>query len=170
MFYLHPIGLCTVAYKIFTKAMANRLKPILNNLISQNQSVFVLGRLITNNIMVAFEMQHFLRRKIQGRIGFAALKLDMSKAYDRVEWPLLRAIMLRLGFHEKWVNLIFHCVSTALYFVLNQGEEIGPIVPSRGLRQGDPLSPYLFLIIAEGFSAIIRNFKTSTSRKKVIRD
>lgn len=95
---LRSIALCNVAYKILTKALANRLKPILNHIISENQSAFVLGRLITDNIIVAYEMQHFLKRKTQGEVGYAALKLDLSKAYDKVEWLLLRAIMLKLGF------------------------------------------------------------------------
>lgn len=124
-----PIALCTVAYKIIPKAITNRLKPILNNLIFENQSAFVLGRLITDNIMVVFEMQHFLKRKTQGRVGFAALKLDMSKVYDKVEWFFLQAIMQKMGFSRRWINLVMHYVSTVEYFVLNQGEEVGPITP-----------------------------------------
>lgn len=154
---LRPISLCNVIYKIAAKVVASRMKPLLNDLISENQSAFVPGRLITDNVMVAFETMHYLKRKSQGREGFAALKLDMSKAYDRIEWPLLRAIMIKLGFCLRWVELIQECVTTVEYTILNEGEEIGPIFPQRGLRQGDPLSPYLFILIMEGLTAMIRN-------------
>ena len=80
----------------------------------------------------------------------------MSKAYNRIKWAFLEAMLLRLGFDAKWVTLIMLCVSTFRYHVIRDGKEIGPIVPSRGLRQGDPLSPYLFILCAEGLSALIR--------------
>lgn len=88
---LRPIALCNVTYKIISKVLANRLKPLLNMLISENQCAFVPNKLITYNIMLAFETQHYLKRKTQGKEGFAALKLDISKAYDRVEWSHLLA-------------------------------------------------------------------------------
>ncbi|XP_024039551.1 uncharacterized protein LOC112098152 [Citrus clementina] len=95
--------------------------------------------------------------KKQGKTGTAALKIDMSKAYDRVEWKFLKLMMLRMGFAEDWVEIIMLCVSTVSYRVIRNGIEVGPIVPSRGLRQGDSLSPYLFIICAEGLSSLIRN-------------
>lgn len=78
-------------------------------MITKTQSIFVPGRVISNNVMVAFGVQHYLKRKYQGRVGFVTLKLDMSKAYDQVKWPLLLAIFIKLAFNESTVS---HMLST----------------------------------------------------------
>lgn len=94
---LRPISLCNVVYKIASKVLANRLKVILPEIISQSQSAFVPGCMITDNVLIAYELTHYLQNKRSGAEGFAALKLDTSKAYDRVEWPFLERMMGRLG-------------------------------------------------------------------------
>ena len=156
---MRPIALCNVIYKIVSKMLANCMKVVLDSVISEAQSAFVPGRAITDNIIVSSEIMHFLKRKRQGKHGTAALKIDMSKAYDRIEWGFLQDMMLKMGFDARWVKLIMLCVTTVRYSVLRENREVGPIIPSRGLRQGDPLSPYLFILCAEGFSSLIKRYE-----------
>ena len=151
-----PISLCNILYNIFSKVLANRLKHVLPHLIFEHQSAFVKGRLITDNIMVAFETLHYMKNHNSGKNGFMALKLDMSKVYDWVEWSFLREVMNRMGFNEKWVELVMECVSTVSYSLLINGDPMGNIKPSRGIRQGDPLSPYLFLLCSKGLQRMIQ--------------
>ena len=129
-----PISLCNVIYKTISKVLANRLKSILPSIISKSQSAFVLGRLILDNILVAFETLHYMKNKRKGKSTHMAAKLDMSKAYDRVEWGYLEAMMVRMGFHERWVSLIMNCLSSVHYAVLFNGCPTEAFFPSRGIR------------------------------------
>lgn len=100
-------------------------------------------------------------------MGFMALKLDMSKAYDQVEWSFLEAIMQHLGLGERIRRIIMSCLKSVSYSILLNGQPIGSIKPSRGLRQGDPLSPYLFLLCAMGLQGLLQKAEAEGSIKGV---
>jgi hypothetical protein len=134
------------------------MRPVLEEVISVEQSAFVPGCLITDNALVAFECIHSMKRKKKGKKGQCAVKLDMMKAYDRVEWPFLQAILQKLGFPPRLVELIMQCVSSVQFSVKVNGNLLQPFVPSRGIRQGDPISPYLFLLCGEGLTALLNHY------------
>jgi hypothetical protein len=129
-----PISLCNVIYKIVSKVLDNRLKTILSHIISESQSAFVPGCLITNNVLVAFETLHHMHSTKIGRDGVMTLKLDMSKAYDRVEWAYLESLMGKMGFHPRWIFLVMMCINSISYSLLVNGESHGYVKPSRGIR------------------------------------
>lgn len=135
---VRPISLCNVVCKLVSKVVANRLKTILDDLISPNQSAFVPGRLISDNTILAYEMTHFMRRKRRGKDVYMALKLDMSKAYDRVEWPFLSGMMTRMGFADCFVQLVMKCVTTMSYRFWVNGDITDVVTPGRGLSQSRP--------------------------------
>ena len=149
-----PISLCNVLYKIFSKVLANRIKKILPKIISEHQSSFTKSRLIFDNILVAFESLHNMQKHV-GKEYYMAIKLDMSKAYDRVEWSYLELVMRRVGFTERWITLLMLCVKTISYSILVNGEPKWMIYPTRGIHQGDPLSPFLFLLCTKGLNGLI---------------
>jgi hypothetical protein len=116
-----PISLCTVIYKVIAKCMVNRLRPILGDIVSINQSAFVPGRLITYNALVAFECLHFVEHNTNQENNFCAYKLDLSKAYDRVDWDFLRKVMQRLNsMGTYWIHFclpgVFDKVIPSLHF------------------------------------------------------
>ena len=168
-----PISLCNVLYKIESKTIANRLKKIMPKLVSESQSAFMLDRLITDNILVAHETLHHLKTKKNKKnkktrkTGYMAIKLDMSKAYDRVEWVFLEKIMEKRGFDNRWISLIQSCIQTVSFSILVNGEPCGNCTPKRVFRQGDPLSPYLFFLCAKGLHSLLQQAESSGASKGV---
>lgn len=131
---VRPIALCNISYKIIVKVLANRMKRTLNEIISETQSAFVPGRLIIDNMLIAAEVGYYLHNKRNGTTRWTGLKLDMTKAYDRMEWPFLQGMLRSLGFVEDFVKKIMLCVTTVRYNTLINGEIAGLITPTRGLR------------------------------------
>lgn len=126
-----PISLSNVAYKIIAKILAKRLKMVLPYIISDTQAAFTQGRLISDNILIAHELLHALNSKNKCSKEFIAVKTDISKAFDRVEWSFLENALKILGFSETWINRIMTCVSTVSYQVLINGHPFRNIEPTR---------------------------------------
>jgi len=147
-----PISLCNCIYKIVSKVIARRLKGILSEHISAEQFGFLEGRQIHEAIGVAQEGMHSLKTQ---NIKGAILKIDLSKAYDKVSWIYIRLLLTHLGFGIDFIRWIMSCISTVSFSVLINGAASPFFHAERGLRQGCPLSPLLFLLVAEGLSRAI---------------
>ncbi|KAL4298005.1 hypothetical protein GQ457_12G013580 [Hibiscus cannabinus] len=175
---LRPISLCTVVYKIVSKTILNRMKPFLPGCISENQSAFLKGRLISDNILVAHELLHYLCSSKNGPNKGATLKLDMEKALDKVEWTFLRSVLLRMGFHSDWVDLLIDCVSTVPFRIRINGrlspglsatllaeQAAGRIMGIRASQKGPRVN---HLMYADDSIVFIRNSEKEASRLKEV--
>ncbi|GJQ92981.1 hypothetical protein Tco_0004120 [Tanacetum coccineum] len=154
-----PISCCNVLFKCISKIIANRLKDSLKRLVSPNQSAFVPGRSISDNILLTQEIMH--NYHLDRGVPRCAFKVDIQKAYDTVDWEFLRVILIGFGFHVRMVSWIMECVATTSFSISINGSLHGYFKGERGLCQGDHLSPYLFTLIMEVLTLMLHR-KTST--------
>lgn len=151
-----PIALCNVYYKIISKLLSILLKPVLSSIISENQSAFIPGRSISDNVLITHEVLQFLKTSKAEKRCTMVVKTDMSKAYDRLEWKFISQVLQRLGFHSIWINWIMECITTVSYSYLINDNVYGMVQPYRGIRQGDPLSLYIFILCGEVLSGLCK--------------
>lgn len=149
------ISLCNVIYKLIAKTITNRFYKYLDRCIDKAYSAFVLGRLISDNVLLAYELLHTFGQKRKCKKGLMALKLDMSKAYDRVEWVLFTSMMEKIRFSTNWINLVMKCITSVSYSI-NLNERAWPFNLTKGLRQWGPLSLFLFLSYNNRLSSLMR--------------
>jgi len=147
-----PIALCNVIYKLISKVFASRLKPLLPLLISPEQTGYVEGRQIMDGIILSNEVIHSL--KLLKNLGMI-LKLDLSKAFDKLSWNYIHQMLLAFDFNPTWTRWIMNPISSPNFSILLNGSPSKPFHPSCGIRQGDPLSHFLFVLMAEGLSRLL---------------
>jgi len=148
-----PISLVGCLYKIISVALSLRMKKVISKVINVKQSAFLEGRGLLDSVLVANEVLDEMKRRKKRCVFF---KVDFEKAYDSVRCEFIYYMLEKVGFYGKWICWIKGCLEFAFVFVLVNGSPAKEFFPKKGLRQGDPLALYLFLIEAEGLAGVSR--------------
>ena len=146
-----PISLITGVYKIIVEVLAERLKKVIDKLVNKNQMAFIKERQITDVALIACEC---IDTRIRGDVSGVMCKLDIEKAYEHLNWDFLINTFRQMGFGPTWLKWIVSCIKTTRFSILVNEEPVGFFHAEKGLRQGDPLSPFLFIIAMEGYRRV----------------
>lgn len=140
-------------YKVVSKILSDRIKKVLPKVIDDNQFAFLGGRSILDSVLIANEVVHDAKSK---KVSALIFKVDFEKAYDSIRWQFLKYMMKRLNFCDKWISWILGCLESSYVSVLVNGSPTNEFRMEKGVRQGDPIAPFLFLIVAEGLNGIVK--------------
>lgn len=151
-----PISLCNVLFKTISKVLVNRIRLHLDKIIGLLQSSSIPKRGTSDNALTTQEIVHHFHKKKKGKKGHVMFKIDFEKAYDRVDWNFLRLTLIDFGFPSQIVNFIMNCTTSKTLTLKWNSEKLESFAPKRGLRQGDPMSPYLFVLCMEKISLLIQ--------------
>ena len=165
--HFQPISLCTIVYKIVSKIIVNKIRPFMKQLVSPLQAAFIPRRKGLDNMIIAQEILHSMEKK-KGRSGVMVLKIDLEKAIDRLEWSFIREILIHFNFPSDLIAIIMDCISSSTVSILFNRGKLDSFSPSRGIRQGDPISPYIFILCLEYLGLLIHE-KTSLKIWKPIK-
>ncbi|KAL8458477.1 hypothetical protein ACS0TY_036118 [Phlomoides rotata] len=148
-----PIALVGCMYKLISKILANRIKIVLPNLIGKEQTAFIEQRHLLDGALALNEIIDEINKKKKEAFLF---KIDFAKAYDSIRWDFLDDIMSNMNFCDKWRKWIAGCLSSATVSILVNGSPTAEFSPQKGLRQGDPIAPFLFLLVAESLNRFVK--------------
>ena len=152
--HFRPISLCNVAYKLILKPLTTKLKPLLDKIISPTQFAFIPNLWIAENQVIIQELLHGFKTQ-RPKAGLMAIKLDLQKAYNRVNQSFIKSVLLHLGFNNTFTSWIFVCISSVTFKIMVNGGKSESFIPSRRLRQGDPFSSYLLILGHEVLSRLL---------------
>lgn len=160
-----PISMVGCVYKILAKVLANKFRKVLPEIIGETQAAFIGGKQILDGVLIANEVIDHWKKS---RVGRLILKIDFEKAYDCVNWKFLLDMLSKFGCGERWCRWIRACISTSSLSILINGSPTEEIFPQKGLRQGDPISPFLFNVVVEALNIMMERVKEGGFIKGIV--
>lgn len=151
-----PISICNIGSKIITKIIINKIRPFMKKRISPFQASFIPGRRAMDNVVILRRVIQLLKRK-KGYWSWMVLKLDLEKAYERLQWHFIKRMVYHFQFQKNMTDIIMECICSTSVSILLKDGKFNNFKPYRGICQGDPVSPYIFILCIDNLSYLIEN-------------